>query len=91
MRPREAINAVGWELYPTDWVGDEDRAPAFQFAPGQIIPSGSGAGSTFVYRQSLRAAAKHKPVKYEPARMADTEEYRRKYEANVAHARDGKK
>jgi hypothetical protein len=83
MQPREAINAVGRELYPTDWVGDEDQAPAFQFAPGQIIPSGSGAGSMFVYRQS-RTATKHEPVKYEPARMADTEEYRRKYEANVA-------
>jgi hypothetical protein len=84
MRAREVINAVGNELYPTDWTGDEDQVPAFQFAPGQIIPSGSGMGSD-PWRGTWRVVHPHSPTEpYEPARMTDTEEYRRKYETNVA-------
>jgi hypothetical protein len=85
MRARDAINAVGLELYPADWTGDEDKVPVLYLAPGQTIPSGSGSGGnpggeSFVVKPHSSVDS----AKYEPARIPDTEEYRRYYQANVA-------
>ena len=72
---RNAINAVGQELHGDTWDGREDKAPRFQWPPGAILPSGSGAGRDV--RRSRPAESGQGPV-----RAPDTPEYRREYDAN---------
>ncbi len=37
-RCREAIDAIGRELFGADWTGEEDKVPVFQYPPGETLP-----------------------------------------------------
>ncbi len=71
--PQDALNAIGRWRYGADWTGEEHKAPAFQCEPGELLMTGSGAGTRGpIVRPTERP------------RAPDTPEYRLQFEANRA-------